>query len=363
MPPEVASAYGIEAYHCERLGFGHINETFVVRDANGRYLMQAINHEVFKDPTVVMANLGRVLNALHKKAPSEISIGHAASDAAVPPLSRLVLLRTRDGEPFAEDEQRRLWRAFPYLAGTLSRTVPRHARDVQRTAAAFGAFQTHLRDLDPAELSDTIPHFHDTPHRFSQLDQATDDDASGRVAQSQEALALAARYRPISSRLIDLRDAGLVPTRVVHNDAKISNVLFDEATGEAVCVVDLDTVMAGLSLYDFGDMVRSMSHTAEEDERDLTRVAAQPPLFEALARGYVSSTRTLLNEVEKEHLFDAGLVLILEQAVRFLTDHLNGDRYFRITRDGHNLDRAHTQFRLVESMLAQEDEFRRLTRI
>ncbi len=341
VPQEISAAYGLTPSHVERIGVGHINETFAVNDASGsKILVQSINHDVFTEPWKVMENLEAVLGAM--------------------PTDTLSLLHTANGSSTALDSEGRTWRAFPFVSDTITYSAPRNQTDVQRTAAAFGAFQRQLAQLDPAKLHETIPRFHDTPHRFEQLDSAIAADAFERADDCADVIEAALGQRPLASRLLDLEHTGDVPIRVVHNDAKIANVLFCETTGEAKCVVDLDTVMAGLSLFDFGDMVRSMCHISEEDERDLERVIAKPELFEALAVGYLESTKELLTPIEREHLLDAGLVLVLEQGVRFLTDHLEGDHYFRRRREGHNLDRARTHFHLLDSLLDQEQALRRL---
>ena len=348
VPKEILETYGLRGAHQERLGLGHINETFVVEcDRSAvKVLVQAINHDVFRDPAAVMENLDLILDTL------------AESPSSGRDWAELELLPTNQARSSAVDTLGRTWRAFRFIGRTTTLSRARHEIHAHATAYAFGAFQLRLRDLDPGLLHETIPRFHDTRDRYDQLDQAIAEDPVGRSRQCAELIDTAMNHRGLASRLLDLVAAGDTPLRVVHNDAKISNVLFDSTASNPVCVVDLDTVMPGSALYDFGDMVRSMSHRTEEDERDLDRVEADPALFAALCDGFLAGTGDLLNACERRHLLDGGLVLVLEQGVRFLADHLLGDVYFRCQREGHNLDRAKTQFRLLESLLRQENELR-----
>lgn len=348
VPEEILASYGLTGAHQERLGLGHINETFVVECGRSavKVLLQAINHDVFVDPGAVMANLDLVLSTLAERASSSQE------------WAELELLPTDEACSSAVDTLGRTWRAFRFIGRTTTLTRARHEDHARATAYAFGAFQRRLRSLDPSRLHETIPRFHDTEHRYAQLDRAIAEDPAGRSRECADLIEAALSHRRLASRLLDLVSAGDTPLRVVHNDAKISNVLFDSTASTPVCVVDLDTVMPGSALYDFGDMVRSMSHRTEEDERDLDRIEAEPALFAALCDGFLAGTGDLLNSSEREHLLDGGLVLVLEQGVRFLADHLLGDVYFRCAREGHNLDRARTQFRLLDSLLRQENELR-----
>ena len=352
VPLEILESYGLAGAHQERLGLGHINETFIVQGDRSadKVLVQAINHDVFVDPEAVMANLDLVLETL----------GQSAVDAGE--WAELELLATDAARTSAVDECGRTWRAFRFIGQTTTLTRARHADHARATAYAFGAFQLRLRELEPSRLHETIPRFHDTAHRFQQLESAVDEDPADRAIGCQDLIDAALEQRSLANRILDLIAAGEAPLRVVHNDAKISNVLFDSSATRPICVVDLDTVMPGSALYDFGDMVRSMSHRTEEDEQDLTRIEADPALFAALCEGFLAGTGDLLNAREREHLVDGGLVLVLEQGVRFLADHLLGDVYFRCHRENHNLDRARTQFKLLESLLRQENELRACVR-
>ena len=206
-------------------------------------------------------------------------------------------------------------------------------------------------------MRETIPGFHDTPRRYAAFEAATEADSAGRAASVAADIEFARSRRPLASRLTDLLAAGLVPERVTHNDTKLNNVMIDDVTGAGVCVIDLDTVMPGLSLYDFGDMVRTGTNAALEDETDLSKVVARPAMFAALAEGFLAGCGDALNEVERANLVVAGQVMTYEVGLRFLTDHLQGDVYFKTRRPGHNLDRARNQFALLRSLEAQADDF------
>lgn len=237
------------------------------------------------------------------------------------------------------------------------------ADQVFRAAQAFGHFQGMLADLPPPPLFETIPGFHDTVSRFEALDRvlATEPAGAGatkRRAQARAEIQAAAAHRGLADRLIEAAARGL-PRRTVHNDCKISNVLFDRKNGEALCVVDLDTAMPGLAAFDFGDMARSMAHRADEDARDPETVEVDLELFGALASGYLDGACFLTPE-ERQNLVDGALVLTLEQAVRFLTDHLQGDVYFRVERPGQNLDRSRVQFALLDSLVDRSRDLRRI---
>jgi hypothetical protein len=227
-------------------------------------------------------------------------------------------------------------------------------------ARLFGLFQKVLIDFPEPRLVETIPHFHDTPRRFAALERAIAEDRCGRAAGCRAEIAFALARKDTTGVLLDLHRAGAIPERVTHNDTKINNVLMDRVTCRALCIIDLDTVMPGLSLYDFGDLVRSSVSPAAEDETDLSRVSVRMPIYDALARGYLSAARSFLTEAEKAHLTFSGNLITFECGIRFLADHLNGDTYFKIDREGHNLDRCRTQFRLVEEIETHASEMDRI---
>ncbi len=317
---------------------GHINASYVVRNPRGRFFLQRLNTEVFRDHQRLMENVARVTK--HLAGP-------------------LRLVPARDGATYVADDQGAVWRMYAYIENGAPVVGAPSGREVGRAAGAFGAFQRALADLPGPRLHETIPHFHDTPRRLEALERAVESDTARRTASARAEIDQIRGCRHVAPLLVDVAARGAVPERVVHNDAKLANVLFD-ASGEALCVVDLDTVMPGLALFDFGDLVRSMATRAAEDERDLGRVRLEPELFESIVRGYVAATQQLLTPAERELLVPAAQVIVYEQAVRFLIDHLEGDRYYRIARPGHNLDRCRTQLALLDALLAQEPALARI---
>jgi len=333
-----------EFLSAEPYGSGHINDTYCVIYNQGgtrvRYLFQRINHHVFKNPVALMENVQRVTTHLAGKV------------AAGPDASRrvLTLIPTRSGASHVCDSGGNVWRAYIFIENARGYDAVETPAQALSAARAFGRFQTLLADLPAPRLHDTIPDFHHTPKRFAALEKAVDADAANRASLARTEIEFALRHKAICGVLLEAN----LPERVTHNDTKFNNVLLDDATGEGVCVIDLDTVMPGLALYDFGDMVRTTTSPAKEDERDLRKVQMQFPMFEALARGYLDSAAEFLTPAEKKLLPFAGKLITFEIGLRFLTDYLAGDVYFKVSRDGHNLDRCRTQFKLVESITQQE---------
>jgi aminoglycoside phosphotransferase (APT) family kinase protein len=272
----------------------------------------------------------------------------------------LTIVPARDGRLFHLDAEGNYWRTFVFIEKARTFEAVETTEQAFQAAKEFGRFQKQLVDLPQPRLFDTIPDFHNTPKRFAALEQAIAADAANRAAACKSEIDFALRRKPLAAVLLDLNAQGEIPERTTHNDTKFNNVMLDEATGEALCVIDLDTVMPGLALYDFGDMVRTTTSPAEEDERDLSKVEMQMPMYEALLRGYLSAAGEFLNRAEKEHLAFSGKLITFEQGVRFLADHLAGDAYYKIHRENHNLDRCRTQFKLVESIERQEAEMNRL---
>jgi hypothetical protein len=327
-------------------GSGHINDTYAaVYDQAGtavRYILQRINHNVFRNPVALMDNVRRVTEHL------------AAKCTDLPDSTRrvLTLVPTKTGASFLQDDQGSYWRCYLFIEQARTYDAVESERQAFQAARAFAQFQQMLADLPAPRLHDTVPDFHHTPRRFEALERVIASDSEQRVRLAKSEIDFALRRRDICGVLID---AGL-PERVTHNDTKFNNVMLDDATGEGICVIDLDTVMPGLALYDFGDMVRTATSPAKEDERDLSQVHMQFPMFEALLRGYLSAAGGFLTDEEKRLLPVAGKLITFEVGIRFLADFLAGDPYFKVHREGHNLDRCRTQFRLVESIEAQEKE-------
>jgi hypothetical protein len=331
-------------------GNGHINDTYLVK-CNGagvtaRYILQHINRHVFQSPVALMENIERVTAHL------------AAQLAGEPDRDRraLSLIAARDGRNWYEDPQGETWRAYRFIENAHSHETATSAGQAYQAAHAFGRFQQQLASLPAPRLHETIPDFHHTPRRFAALQRAIAADVKGRAKLAQPEIDFALAHESITGVLVEAS----LPERITHNDTKFNNVLLDDATGESLCVVDLDTVMPGLALYDFGDMVRTTTSPAAEDERDLSKVTMQFPLFEALVRGYLTAAGEFLSATEKKFLAFSGKLITFEIGIRFLADYLAGDTYFKIHREGHNLDRCRTQFKLVESIESQEEKMNRL---
>lgn len=338
-------------------GSGHINDTFAVTyDQAGtrvRYIHQRLNSKVFKNPRAVMENVALVCRHLAAKTAAGQHAGNATRRA-------LTLLPTADDEPCWVDDADDYWRTYFFIEKAATHDIITTTTQAREAAQAFGAFQAMLADLPASQLHETIPDFHHTRKRFETLKEAVEADPQDRAAQAKAEIEWALSRESLAGSLLDLHEEGKIPTRITHNDTKLNNVMLDHETGEGVCVIDLDTVMSGLSLYDFGDMVRTATSPAAEDEQDLTKVRARPEMFEALARGFLSSAGSFLNDIERAHLVTAGKLLTYENGIRFLTDFLVGDTYFKIKREGHNLDRCRAQFQLIRSLEEQEEEFQKI---
>lgn len=323
-------------------GSGHINDTFVAEyrqpGDSRRYILQRLNGSVFPDLEGLMVNICRVLDHQHRK------VGDGGR------LKAMELVPTRQGASFFVDRDNRYWRVYRFVENASSHDIIPSARHASSAAQAFGEFQGQLAGLPPTDLSETIPDFHDTEKRFERLAEAIERDAFERSKLCPAEIGFAMNRAAIVSTINTLMDNGQVPERIAHNDTKLNNVMLDDETGEGVCVIDLDTVMPGTILYDFGDMVRTATMPVAEDETDLSTVVMNMDMFEAIAEGYLAGTRDWLTTAERENLALAARITTFETGIRFLTDFLEGDTYFRIHRPNHNLDRCRTQFALVESI-------------
>lgn len=328
---------------------GLINFTYHAsyRQSNGklqRYVLQAINSRVFKDPLAVMRNVEIVTHHINSRVLSR------KKDLGGQTLN---LFPARDGRSWTEDQFGTIWRCYNFIEGCVTHDIVQTPELGYQAAHAFGAFQDLVSDLDATQIVETIPNFHNTPKRLERFMEVAAADPCGRLAEVNAEFDFICERKPMTSRLLDLAAAGEIPIRITHNDTKINNVMLDAKTGEAVCVIDLDTVMPGLALYDFGDLVRAATSPTAEDETDLTKVGVRMPFYEAIVEGYLSSAGEFLNPVEIEHLGFSAKAITLELAIRFLTDFLEGDVYFKTQRPGHNLDRCRNQLQLLRSMEAQ----------
>ncbi len=342
--------YG-QILHAETCKIGHINETYTASYDQGgilvRYIHQKINQAVFKDPVAVMKNIMRVTHHIAAKLTSQ--------GAREITRRALTVVPTRDGQSFYRDADGECWRTFVFVEKVQSFESVQSAAQAYEAGKAFGTFQSLLADIGGERLHDTIPEFHNTRKRFAALQRAIEKDHCNRARTARKEIEFALKQESWVDTLLHAQARGDIPERVTHNDTKFNNVMLDWETGQAMCVVDLDTVMPGLVMYDFGDMVRTTTSPTLEDEQDLSKVHAQLPMFEALARGYLEAAGEFLTPAERAYLAFAGKLISFTIGIRFLTDYLAGDTYFRVHRPEHNLERSRTQFRLVESIAAQEE--------
>ena len=334
----------------ELYGSGHINETYrVVFKAGGQddaYIFQKINTNVFRNPDHLMENMSRVLKHSESKL------------AGKPDQARrcIHLVPARNGKMYYRGEDGSCWRAYHFIGGASTYNILETEEQAFQAARAFGAFQMLLADLPGERLHETIPNFHNTPSRYADFEKALANDKAGRSGLCRPEIEFAKKVAWMAPVLVDLQAKGELPERITHNDTKLNNVLLDDKTGEGLCVIDLDTVMPGLSLYDFGDMVRTSVSPAAEDETDLSKVQARTGVFRALVKGYLEGAQGCLTKKEMEMLPFSGILITYEIGLRFLSDFLDGDIYFRTSRPNHNLDRCRTQFTLVQRLMEKEDE-------
>ena len=339
-----------ECIYMEPYGHGHVNDTYAVYFKHEfsrpvRYILQKINHNVFKDPPRMMENISGVTAHIAKKV----------IEGGGDPLRRtLRIIKTKSGGNFYLDDDGGYWRVYDFIedATSYQQSTP---EIFEQSGAAFGRFFRMLSDYPAASLHESIPDFHNTRVRFEAFKDAASRNPEGRAEKSRTEIDFAMQREADAGVLSDLLAAGELPLRVTHNDTKLNNVMIDNKTGEGICVIDLDTVMPGLALYDFGDSIRFGASTGAEDEPDLSKVSFSLPMFEVFTRGYLSETGNSLTERELSLLPFASKIMTFESGVRFLADYLSGDVYFKTQRKGHNLDRCRTQFKLVAEMEREMD--------
>lgn len=333
-------------------GNGHINDTFLLRcrtsdNHEKKFILQRMNRSIFKNPPQLMENVVHVTQYLRKTI---------LSQGGDPDRETLNVLQTRDGADWFQDSSQNYWRVFPFIEHSICLEKVESEKDFYDSAVAFGNFQKQLADFPVEILHETIPNFHNTASRFADFQKAAAEGDKARAALAQAEIAFALDRQEETSVLTKLLAEGALPLRVTHNDTKLNNILFDADTHKALCIIDLDTVMPGLSLYDFGDSIRFGASTGAEDETDLTKVELDLTLFEAFTKGYLEGCAGSLTAKEIELLPMGAKLMTYECGIRFLADFLTGDHYFKIHRDHHNLDRARTQFRLVADMEAKWDK-------
>lgn len=330
----------------EGYGNGHINDTYLCESAP-RVILQRINIKVFKNPQEVMENIYNVTEHLRSK------IQKAGGN---PDRETLNVIKTRDGNNFYKLDDENYFRMYKFVEDSISFETVENPIQLYHAGTAFGKFQNMLDDFPADKLYETIVDFHNTPARVKQLEEAISKNAAGRLIAVQNELNDALEYSKYAACITDEMAKGTIPLRVTHNDTKLNNVLFDQDTFEGVCVIDLDTVMPGSVLYDFGDALRFGASSGTEDETDLSKIWFDLEKFEQFAKGFLGETASCLTEKEIELLPMSALLMTYECGIRFLADYLNGDVYFKIHKEHHNLDRARTQFKLVKDIESKFDK-------
>lgn len=345
-----------EFVSCEEFGSGHINQTYLARYKNEekeqKYILQRINSDVFKNVSQLMNNVFAVTTYLR----DIIKQNGGDSDRET-----LHFIKTNDGKQFYTDDEGNYYRAYIFVKDSICYNSVENAELFKSSGVAFGRFQKLLADFDASKLYETIPNFHNTKWRYeNEFIPAVEKNLSGRMESCLNEIEFVKARQADAGVIVDLLENGSLPLRVTHNDTKLNNVMFDEHTNECICVIDLDTVMPGLALYDFGDSIRFGASTAAEDEKDLDKVSMSLEYFKAYAEGFLSEAGSALNKCEIDNLAFASKIMTFECGMRFLTDYLNGDTYFRTKYPEHNLVRARNQFKLVSDMEIKMDEMKKI---
>ena len=332
-----------EPVSAKPFGNGHINHTALVTTDRGHlYVLQKINGNVFKDSEGLMTNIVAVTDWLRKKDPD--------------PRHVLTLVPAKNGKMWITDENGECMRLTEYIPDSICIDIPEKPEEFTLIGEAFGKFQLLLSDFPADQLAETIPHFHDTPARYRQLEEAVERNAAGRLDEVLDDVEFFRARKADCGRMTDLLVEGKIPLRVTHNDTKTNNIMLDRETRQPLCVLDLDTVMPGLVGNDFGESIRYGASTAEEDEQDLTKISLSLEMFEAFAKGFIGACGDRLTELEIETLPMCGRLMTMENGMRFLADYLNGDVYYAIQRPSHNLDRARAQMKLLTDMEARYED-------
>lgn len=342
----------------EKINNGHINSTYnLIFDEDGqvkKYVLQKINTNVFKNPDYLMSNIVAVTEHIRKK--------NAENNVDCPERRTLTFFPCLDGKYYYIDSNNECWRLYIYVDDVYTLNAIESEEVFSNAGAAFGEFQNLLADFDGSTLFETIENFHHTVCRFEALKKAIEENKSGRLDTVKEEIEFALQREADTHVLVDMIAEGKLPLRVTHNDTKLNNILFDNITSKGICIIDLDTVMPGLSMYDFGDSIRFGANTAAEDEKDVSKVSLSLPLYEAYVKGYLSSAKDALTDLEKELLPFGAKIMTYECGIRFLTDYLNGDVYFKIGYPEHNLVRCRTQFALVKDMEDKMEQMMEITK-
>ena len=349
---EICEAFGIET-DCETYGGGHINDTYLATKNGVLHILQRMNTKVFTDPDALMVNISSVTGHIRKKV---------KENGGNPDRETLHFIKTKDGKRYFKDSEGDCYRAYIFVDDSVTYDAVNNAEEFCESAKAFGRFQNMLADFPAEELHESIKNFHKTTERVEHLKEAVANDVCGRLKTCQKEVDYALEQAKHAGIVCDSLEDGTIPYRVTHNDTKLNNVLFDIHTGKAICVIDLDTVMPGSLLYDFGDSLRFGANTAVEDEADLDKVTFDLNLFEAYTKGFVSEMKDSLTEKEKELLAFSAKLMTYECGIRFLTDYLNGDTYFKIKYPEHNLVRAKNQLKLCQDIDKKMDEMKKIVK-
>ncbi len=354
---EVISAFNLSGYESVReYGNGHINDTFLLEREDGAagaggqspsYILQRINRGVFAHPEQVAENVLLISRYLHQAVVNE---------GGDPLRESMTVFPAKDGKPYVRDRYGEIWRLVLFIRGSMSYETADTPELFAASGEAFGHFQYLLRDFDVSGLAETIPDFHNTPKRYQRFEEAVMRDAAGRAGEIPAEIEEIRKRSSVCGILTDQIAGGELRRCVAHNDTKLNNVLFDRETGRPLCVIDLDTVMPGLAAYDFGDSIRFGANHNLEDERDLDKVEFDLRLYEVYAEGFLRGSGAIFGERELQSLAWGARVITLEQAIRFLTDYLEGDCYYHTDRRGKNLDRARVQIKLLRGMEEQFGE-------
>lgn len=344
---EIAGLFAVkgELESAKPHGNGHINDTYVLTyregDAQKRYILQRINHEIFKKPWEVMENVVGVTEFLQKKI---------AKEGGDPERETMHVVPAKDGTAYQKLEDGTYWRMYRFVEGATCYDEVKEPKDFYECALAFGHFQKMLAEYPAEELFETIPNFHNTVERLAAFKRALEADTEHRAGEVQEEIRFILDREKDCHAICDLLASGEIPLRVTHNDTKLNNIMIDNETGKGICIIDLDTVMPGSALYDFGDSIRFGACTGAEDEPDLSKISCDLELFDVYTKGYIEGCEGALTGKEIEMLPMGAKVITLEQGIRFLTDYLEGDHYYKTDRPGQNLDRTRTQLKMVADM-------------
>lgn len=337
-------------------GSGHINDTYlltfeIAEMGTIKVILQRMNKNIFTKPIELMENILNVTSYLRKKI---------IENGGDPDRETLNVIRTVDNMPYFVDSEGEYWRSYKFITDATSYDQVESPEDFYQSAVAFGNFQRLLAEYPAETLHETIEGFHDTKARFQVFKKAVEDDVCGRAASVQKEIQFVLEHEHLANVFADLLEKKEIPLRVTHNDTKLNNIMIDNKTRKGICVIDLDTVMPGLAMNDFGDSIRFGASTATEDEQDLSKVSCDMELFDLYAKGFIEGCGGKLTEKEIDLMPTSAMVMTFECGMRFLTDYLQGDTYFKIHRENHNLDRCRTQFKLVKDMEAKWDTMREI---